>query len=82
SLVGGNPVMGSMVIRLEGIWNSCVEVGVYDCSGKLVWSDRRNLEENSEEFLQVSNLPDGAYRIHMREASGTVITLPVIVLGR
>ena len=82
TLVGGNPVRGSVIVRLEGSWNCCVELGVYDCSGRLVWSDSRDLEENSEEFLQISNLPDGSYRIHMREASGTVIALPVIVLDR
>ncbi len=82
SLVGGNPVSGSMILRFQGSRSCSVEVGVYDCSGRLIWSANRNLEENSEEFLQVSSLPDGAYSIHMRDSSGACTTLPAIVLGR
>ncbi len=82
SLVGGNPVRGAMIIRLRSSRKCSIEFGVYDCSGRLVWSASRNLEKDSEDFLQVSRLPDGAYRIHMRDSSGAVTALPVIVLGR
>jgi len=82
SIIGGNPVSSKMILHLMGNRNCFVELGVYDYLGRLVWSASRNLQENSEELLEVSNLPNGAYSIQAREASGTGTSLQVVILGR
>lgn len=82
SLVDGNPAGSTMILQLKGNRNCFVEVGVYDYVGRQVWSTGRNLQENSEEYLHVSDLPNGPYSIQARDASGTGTSLQVIVLGR
>jgi len=82
SLPGGNPVGGALVLEVQGVPQEKADIMIFDCSGRLVWSAAKQLDECGYGFLQVPNLPDGTYRVLMQQGEGEPLMLPVVVLHR
>ena len=67
---------------MQGIPQQVADIKVFDCSGRLVWSVAKQLDECGGGYTQVPDLPDGTYRVLMQQGEGEPILLPVVILHR
>ncbi|MCD4701486.1 MAG: VCBS repeat-containing protein [Candidatus Aegiribacteria sp.] len=81
SIVGGNPVQGSAILRVTGTGAANSEIIVFDCSGRQIWSSGISMQNGNEEYMQVPPLPAGSYRILLREDDETSMVMPMVVLN-
>lgn len=81
SIIGGNPVLGSAILRITGTGTSNSEIIVFDCSGRKLWSFCTSMQNGNEEYMQVPSLPAGTYRILLRENDEKQMVLQMVVLN-
>jgi len=69
--VSPNPFRGMLSIRTEGLWNNPI-IKIYDIAGRLVISPIVK-EMNELSKIEVDNLPEGVYFIHIQDPGHTQI---------
>jgi hypothetical protein len=80
SLAGANPVSGPFILKLAAAATASPELILFDCSGRMLWSRIIELQDGSEAYISVPELPAGNYTVFLRGNSSDPEVLQVTVI--